>query len=213
MLVALNVGHNMNFLLRYLLLASLLSCSIFGSEEQVLRPMVIRDPCDTRLFSWLHRGALFYVVFERGGEGVYIYRTHSGHPITVTGSISGLSEMIRQELKDEESAKRIALDQLPYLLSDMLGPKDSLVLDEGYSRSFDTTTLAHTALLKYPKKADITFDANHRWKLCFYVTPGNGSIERWDADGSLLPFSIDQLKRATVEKNGTLPQLAGGWIK
>ena len=181
-------------------------------DNTVIHRITVKDG---KIYSWLHHGLLFSrSYYDRNKRGDYLYCGDDGYLVAVS-SIADFSTMIREQFDDNESAISFLRECLPRVIFAFLGPPRADVLDKEYldyrkalpsnnwvgvsdseiKRSFEI-------LKKHEYSGPII--KNGKWRTEFYVSLQNGSIEKWDLDGEVQPFSVDHLTKTVVEKEKTI---------
>ena len=183
------------------------------------------------LFSWLHKGLLFIrVVYftdnkgkyidERNGEHLFhedfLYCGQDGH-LVVVSTLPRFSAMIREELDDAKSTDSFLKSMLHQVFFASMGPHHASVIDQDYLKYWKSTPpdvwgdvseplIKHSfEILKKYVYAGPTIK-NGKWRTVFFVSLRNGSVEKWELNGQVQPFSVDHLTKMVVEKAGTIAQ-------
>jgi hypothetical protein len=178
-------------------------------------------------FSWLHKGLLFLYPHDRTVD--YLYCGKDNNLVVIAG-LPKFSKMLDEELDEAHPAEEFLKTLFPWVAECMFAHSGfkSNVIDKSYIHMRSNIPEGFWELLHTPKtdiehslevlkkytdpRMDIT---SGRWQSRFYVLLGDGSVERWDLDGAVRPFSVYHLTRTAVEKPGTitpLPPAPGGGL-
>jgi hypothetical protein len=185
---------------------------------------VIRQltPKDGELYSWLHHGTLFFRSYDDKEKGNYLYCGASGYLKTVS-NLDEFSGMIQEQFDNDNAATIFLKSLLPRVIFSFMGPSHAFVIDDDYLESrkalpddawegvpVGEVQKSSQILKKYDYTGPLIKDG--AWTLEFYASLHNGSVEKWNLDGKIHPFSVDHLKKTVVEKEGTvipMPEIGG----
>lgn len=183
-----------------------------SGDDQIVR---ITDK-DGALFSWVHRGELFFRSHGRLQGGEYLYRSRKGDTEVISGNLVKCSEMIREELKDDTDIDSFLLLRFPDAIVSLMGPDAMCRISKEYiqyrkslppyawgeasQREVDQTL---DMFKKYEPMGKSTIDKG-KWRSEFYVILKNRGIEKWSLIGNTHPFSIEHLEKTTAEKEGAI---------
>ena len=169
---------------------------------------------DGAFYAWLKSGLLFYGTSDHGEKGKYLYCGSDGYLVEISTPL-GFSQMLQEQLKGVQDSTNFIQNRAPYVAVAFLGPRSSVVLNEGFVKykkdlpqavwinaSASDIKRSLTLLEKYGHIA--TSVGGSKWKSEFYLLLSDGSIEQWELDGEVYPFSLDQLKITVVEQKGSV---------
>lgn len=180
-------------------------------------------------FSWLHNGLLFYrEAFPNGDNGQiiaaqygifcvhteFLYCGRNGQ-LLVVRTRDNFSAMMREELENAESTMSFLKLQFPATFNLMLGYSKAKVIDQDLlkyraslpAQAWDEVSEAErdrsSKILKKYVHAEPTIK-DGQWQSVFYVLVRDGGVEKWEVSGRVQPFSVDDLKKTVVAKEGTV---------
>lgn len=159
-------------------------------------------------FDWIRSGTLYHV-----RDSGYQYRAADGRFASVFGDPRKVAAMICEEIHDARKMDSFVRNQLPEVLFRLLG--DSDVSAAVLTRSYIDRRLAdvrergdrvrdsakdNELLERFVSGEPLVMVDGLWWRLAMYVLNADGSVERWDAEGSVSHFNI-----ATIRRTEELP--------
>lgn len=183
------------------------------NDIQIVRVEIDRE----ELFSWVKQGTLFWLDAGREKEGGYLYRDGRGRMAVVSGNVAESSAMIGEQLAGVQQAEAFLRTKLAHIALSFLAPSHAHIVNQAYLKN--RASLPDGAWWAASNKAEVgrsleilkryesTVEPvikDGRWKLEFYVTLRNGSVEKWSMDGAVYPFAIDRCSKAVSEREGTV---------
>jgi len=174
---------------------------------------------DFPLFDWVKHGSLYWL--DKLGEGAFQYRSQDGGLSIVSGDTAKAQAMIRAEINDEQMIREFLRTRFPHVALYFFGKREAYIVSRSYLGQRDALPkdrwpagvqqeeIERSAALLQRHAVDATplkFDGE-KWKLGMNVTNRAGSIERWEMDGDIFPFSVANLRQTVVEKPGSVVPL------
>ena len=167
-------------------------------------------PQDGQLFSWLQRGLLFHRSIQHR-KGYFLYCGKDGY-LKEVRSNSQFSAMIREEVEGRDAVLVFIREKLPHVFYGFMSPENAFVISSeylNYRRSLEPelwegveVRRSLVFLSKFLPSKPVVGETNWSWK--FYTTLSDGSIEKWELNGTIQPFSIESSVKTTVEKAGAV---------
>jgi len=202
----------------------LLTNLVYANEMKSADQIVHITAKDGELFSWVHHGALFFRSHGRMKAGEYLYRGNNGHLAVVSGNLEEISELIREEFENVQQLDLFLLSKFSDVIVSFMGSPHMYRISKEYIKSRESLPLyaweGHKPteiqksldVLKNYESVGKPIIENEKWRLEFYVTMQDGSIEKWYLEGNMHPFSIGHLNKAVIEKKGSvipMPEVGG----
>jgi len=206
----------MNIVILILALALFPTITTNAQPMQRDAKIIYVNPAQAELFSWVRSGTLYWVDFGKNTPGCYIYRGASGHLIFPSASNTEIATLVRDEMKNAEELRSFVESKLAYVILSFLGKSHSHIITRAYIQNRETLPIfawqnispqdvSHSnQILKNYESDGHGVIKDGRWEEKFCVVLRNGSVETWNLNGSLDPFSINQLIREIGLKEGSI---------
>ena len=176
-------------------------------DDSVIRRVT---PQDGQFYSWLQHGLLFHRSIQNK-KGYYLYCGKNGY-LTEVRSNSQFSAMIREEVDGRDALLAFIREKLPQVFYGFISSEYAFVIDSeylNYRKSLDPEVwqgkeVRRSLLLlsKLVLSKPVIGEAN--WSWVFYTTLSDGSIEKWELNGTIQPFLVERSVKTTVEKAGAV---------
>jgi hypothetical protein len=152
-----------------------------------------------------------YYVQPSSDCGGYLYRSLGGRLELVRDEV-GLSLVVQRELSTAEAVRSFIHKRLIWAYVQCLASSDIMIIDSNFvnvykDSHFDylpKTSIVGTwhqqvALLnEYASRKALSVYSD-RWSFTIYVMTPKGSVEEWNVNGMLSPFTIQPLQKRTVQ--------------
>ena len=176
---------------------------------------------DFPLFNWVRLGTLYWLDDQR--IGVFQYRTSDGVMSIVSGDPVKVQAVVREEFNDVRQMHEFVQSRLPHVALYMLGKREAYIITRSYlerraavpkerwpaSVQPEELRASEALLQRYVidgSPVRMIADMNG-WTLTMPVTNGDGSIERWEMDGTISPVTITTMRQTVCEMSGSVVPL------
>jgi hypothetical protein len=189
-------------------------------KENTPKPEEIRArKVDFPLFDFVKHGSLYWL--DNLGEGAFQYRTNDGGLSIVSGNMAKVQALIRAEIDDDQQMPKFLQIRFPHVALYFFGKREAYIITRSYlekrasvptdrwpvgvqPQDWDRST---GLLQKYVVSVTPVQVEGGKWNLGMYVTNRDGSIEKWEMDGAVSPYSILNMKQTVCEKPGSVVPL------
>jgi hypothetical protein len=176
---------------------------------------------DFPLFNWVRLGTLYWLDDQR--IGVFQYRTSDGAMSIVSGDPVKVQAIFREEFNDVRQIHEFVQSRLPHVALYMLGKREAYIITRSYlerraavpkerwpaSVQPEELRASEALLQRYVidgSPVRMIADMNG-WTLTMPVANGDGSIERWEMDGTISPVTITTMRQTVCEMSGSVVPL------
>ena len=176
---------------------------------------------DFPLFNWVRRGTLYWLDDQQ--IGVFQYRTSDGVMSIVSGDPVKVQALIQAELYDDRQMLEFVQSRLPHVALYMLGKREAYIITRSYLERRAAVSKDRWPAGVQPEELRASEALLQRyvidgspvrmitemngWTLTMPVTNGDGSIERWEMDGTISPVTITTMRQTICEMSGSVVPL------
>jgi hypothetical protein len=176
---------------------------------------------DFPLFNWVRLGTLYWLDDQR--IGVFQYRTSDGAMSIVSGDPVKVQAIFREEFNDVRQMHEFVQSRLPHVALYMLGKREAYIITRSYLERRAAVSKDRWPASVQPEELRASEALLQRyvidgspvrmitemngWTLTMPVTNGDGSIERWEMDGTISPITITTMRQTICEMSGSVVPL------
>ena len=176
---------------------------------------------DFPLFNWVRRGTLYWLDDQQ--IGVFQYRTSDGVMSIVSGDPVKVQALIQAEINDDRQMREFVQSRLPHVALYFFGKREAYIITRSYLERRAAVSKDRWPAGVQPEELRASEALLQRyvidgspvrmitemngWTLTMPVTNGDGSIERWEMDGTISPVTITTMRQTICEMSGSVVPL------
>jgi hypothetical protein len=176
---------------------------------------------DFPLFNWVRLGTLYWLDDQR--IGVFQYRTSDGVMSVVSGDPVKVQAIFQEEFNDDRQMREFVDSRLPHVALYFFGKREACIITRSYlerraavsqerwpaGAQPEELRASEALLQKYVIDGSPVrmITEMNGWTLTMPVTNGDGSIERWEMDGTICPITITTMRQTVCEMSGSVVPL------
>ncbi len=143
---------------------------------------------------------VFRVIDSQAGRNAdYLYRDKSDRWVSLSGSISGINLMFREQLLDRKDAEDFLERFMQTLLVSCLSNHRYQLINASLINAVDEDV--RQMLDRYARRSRFLVNED-AWKIDFALITDLGGVEVWSVEGRTFPLQVRQFSRELVEPDG-----------